>query len=181
MSQTESRYLSYRSLASHLAQPKSFTTDSSWDCQHCLSRCRPSSPGALKGRPPAAAAQLVPAAGKAFDSSSSRKDVVPVDLCPSDEHSAAREALKQRKRRNEAERKKKDDKKKGGKEQIVRPRLPLEVRRGLVERDQQYDELEQKVLSWRAKGPKLLKLQSHNKTLTQSVATLEKQLSQCNK
>ena len=136
--------------------------------------------GSLQCRPSAAAGQLVPAAGKAFDSISS-KEVMPLELCPSDAYSAAREALKQRKRRHEGERKKKADKKKGFKEQIVRQRWPREVWRRLVERDQKCEELEQEVLSWRAQGPKLLKLQCHNKILTQSVATLEKQLGQCNK
>ena len=134
-------------------------------------------------RPSADAGQLVPAARKAFDSISPREaEVVPVDLCPSDEDSAAKEALKKkRKQRNEAERRKKDGKKKGGREQLVRPRLPIQVWRRMVERDQKYEELEKEVLSWRAKGPKLQKLESHNKILTQTVATLEQQLCQCSR
>ena len=133
--------------------------------------------GTLKGRPSVGGGQLVPAAGTAFNSLKSGQGAAPLELCPSDEDSeAAREALKERKRRNEGKRKKKDDKKKGGPETIVRPRLQKDVWRRMVERDEKFEELEQEVLSWRAKMPKLRKLESENKILTQALATLEKQL-----
>ena len=139
----------------------------------------PSAAAPLAAAPSATGGQLAPAA-EAWDLRSSCKEVkaVVLDQPPSDVDAPAKETHKKRKQHNEKERKRKEANLKGTKEQIIRPRLTVEVWKRLVERDANFEAIQEELSILRERVPKLQRLEVQNEVLTKTVAILEKQLEQ---